>query len=163
MTSFEKFHPVLTVHLTLDWLTQTPVKSIDDLFSKPAVTTAKAEKMPSQILDTVKEINHIMRRVMNDKELTWGITDSNSDAFVGIISLRGFEEATPSGSIEFIIDQDHREYLAEVVERAIRFSQDHFEFNQLSITFNDVSSQTAKELSGIGFVGDGEQRFTIQL
>lgn len=100
---------------------------------------------------------------MNDKELTWGITDSNSDAFVGIISLRGFEEATPSGSIEFIIDQDHREYLAEVVERAIRFSQDHFEFNQLSITFNDVSSQTAKELSGIGFVGDGEQRFTIQL
>ncbi len=71
MTSFEKFHPVLTAHLTLDWLTQTPVKSIDDLFSKPAVTTAKAEKMPSQILDTVKEINHIMRRVMNDKELTW--------------------------------------------------------------------------------------------
>lgn len=70
MTSFEKFHPVLTAHLTLDWLTQTPVKAIDDLFSKPTITTAKAEKMPTQILDTVKAINHIMGRVMNDKELT---------------------------------------------------------------------------------------------
>lgn len=44
MTSFEKFHPVLTAHLTLDWLTQAPVKSIDDLFSKESIKTAKAEK-----------------------------------------------------------------------------------------------------------------------
>lgn len=162
MTSFEKFHPVLTAHLTLDWLTQTPVKSIDDLFSKPAITTAQAEKMPNQILDTVKEINHIMRRVMNDKELTWGITDSNSDAFVGIISLRGFEEATHFGSIEFIIDQDHREYLGEVVQRAVRFAQDHFDFKQLSITFSDLTPQTEKELRGIGFEAGKEKTFTIQ-
>lgn len=163
MTSFEKFHPVLTAHLTLDWLTQTPVKAIDDLFSKPTITTAKAEKMPTQILDTVKAINHIMGRVMNDKELTWGITDSNSDAFVGIISLRGFEDRFPSGSIEFIIDQNYRADLAEVVERAVRFSQDHFAFSQLSITFSDASAQTNKELGGLGFESNQANTFTIQL
>lgn len=163
MTSFEKFHPVLTAHLTLDWLTQTPVKSIDDLFSKPSITTAKAEKMPSKILDTVKEINHIMRRVMNGKELTWGITDSNSEVFVGIISLRGFEETTKHGSIEFIIDQDHSECLAEVVERTVRFAQDHFNFDQLSITFTNASSQTQKDLTGLGFKMIQANQFNISI
>lgn len=163
MTSFEKFHPVLTAHLTLDWLTQTPVKSIDDLFSKPTITTAKAERMPSQILDTVKEINHIMRRVMNGKELTWGITDSNSESFVGIVSLRGFEETTEHGSIEFIIDQDHSECLAEVVERTVLFAQDHFTFNQISITFTNASTQTQKELTGIGFKMAKTNQFTVAI
>lgn len=61
--------------------------------------------MPSEILDTVKNINHIMRLVMNGKELTWGMTDSSSQEFIGIISLRGFEPKSDTGSIELIIDK----------------------------------------------------------
>ncbi|KRK89624.1 hypothetical protein FD17_GL001217 [Lentilactobacillus sunkii DSM 19904] len=163
MLSFEKFHPVLTAHLTLDWLTQTPVKSIDDLFSKPSITTAKAEKMPSEILDTVKNINHIMRLVMNGKELTWGMTDSNSQAFVGIVSLRGFEEAGNTGSIEFIIDQSHRGYLAEAVQRTVQFAKDHFDFKQITVTFSDASDQTRSALTGIGFEESSKNQFTVNI
>lgn len=163
MQSFEKFHPVLTAHLTLDWLTQTPVKSIDDLFSKPSITTAKAEKMPTEILDTVKNINHIMRLVMNNKELTWGMTDSNSQEFIGIVSLRGFDEAGSDGSIEFIIDQKQRKLLAEAVQRTVQFAKDHFNFNQITVTFSDASNETRSALTGIGFKENVENQFTVQI
>ena len=163
MTSFEKFHPVLTAHLTLDWLTQAPVKSIDDLFSKESIKTAKAEKMPSEILDTVKNINHIMRLVMNGKELTWGMTDSSSQEFIGIISLCGFEPKSDTGSIELIIDKKHDDDLAEAVERALQFAHDHFDFRQITLTFNKVSAHTRSSLEQIGLEEPTENTFVANV
>ena len=163
MKSFEKFHPVLTSHHTLDWLTQTPVKLVDDLYSKKTITTIKAEKMPNEILDTVKNINHIMQRVMNGQELTWGMTDSNSNQFVGIISLVGFEPPVDTGSIEFIVDQAHERYIPEVVERTIQFSKDHFTFQQLSVTVSQPTSQLTEQLQSIGFKKTTESALIIQL
>ncbi|KRL62823.1 hypothetical protein FC85_GL001688 [Lentilactobacillus diolivorans DSM 14421] len=163
MTSFEKFHPVLTSHYTLDWLTQTPVKQVDNLYTNPNISTVAAEKLPTQILDTVKRINHIMQKVMNDKQLTWGVTDSNNQTFVGIITISGFDHPNQIGELDFIVDQAHSEALGEIVRRSIQFVADHFNFNQLQVNLSVPNDVVQKSLIENQFKTNDQKHFILDL
>ncbi|EHO50112.1 GNAT family N-acetyltransferase [Lentilactobacillus kisonensis] len=151
MTSFEKFHPVLTAHYTLDWLTQTPVKQVDNLFNQPAILTTKADNLPTQILDTVKSINRVMQKVMNDAELTWGITDSETNQFVGIVTISGFDRPNRIGRIDFIIDQQAANASKEMIERALKFIVDHFNFKKVQVELTTANQTVINALTTLGF------------
>jgi hypothetical protein len=163
MTSFEKFHPVLTAHYTLDWLTQTPVKQIDDLFSQPVVTTVKAEQLPTAILETVKRVNRVMQKVMNGTELTWGITDSRSQIFIGIVTISGFQNNSGIGNLDFIVTQAATNTIGEVVERARQFVSDHFDFERLQIQLTKQNNQVINSLISKGFSQSAPLTFIIKL
>ncbi|GEP72647.1 hypothetical protein FD12_GL001097 [Lentilactobacillus rapi DSM 19907 = JCM 15042] len=163
MTSFEKFHPVLTAYYTLDWLTQTPVKQVDALFNQPVISTTKADHLPTQILDTVKSINRVMQKVMNGAELTWGITNSDSQQFIGIITISGFETTDQVGNIDFIIDQSAINSSKEVIERTVKFASDHFNFSSLQIELAQKDDQMIQILAGLGFSRASSLTFTTQL
>ncbi len=151
MASFEKFHPVLTAHYTLDWLTQTPVKQIDNLVSGHHLTTVAAEKFPTQILDTVRDVNHIMQRVMSGTELTWGITNSNDGTFKGVITLSGFSEPNETGHLDFTFTESEIQGLSEVITRTIEFAEDHFNFKALIVELNAPSTTIPNILQENGF------------
>lgn len=163
MASFEKFHPVLTAHYTLDWLTQTPVKHVDELLSKPYFSTVAAEKMPAEILETVRDINHIMQKVMNGHELTWGVTDSATGDFKGIITISGFEPNQTTGSLDFTLPQESIGSFSEVIDRAVKFAADHFNFSKLAVRLPQPSTAIAKILEDTRFQQVNATTFEVQL
>lgn len=163
MASFEKFHPVLTAHYTMDWLTQTPVKQVDALFSQPIFTTVSAERLPNQILDTVKGINHIMQRVMNGTELTWGIVDSNHQAFKGIVTISGFKSTSQIGNLDFTFLRKDVAGLSEVLKRTVEFANDHFNFTQLIVTLDEPLPELSKILTANQFKTTDQRQFKLAL
>lgn len=75
MSSFEQLHPVLTPHFKLDWLTKFPVKEIIHEFSlSPPTAQTNIQIPPQQPLEVVAFVNHTMRQVMAQRELTWGFS-----------------------------------------------------------------------------------------
>ncbi len=71
-----------------------------------------------------------MQKVMNGAELTWGITDSETNQFVGIVTISGFDRPNRIGRIDFIIDQQAANASKEMIERALKFIVDHFNFKK---------------------------------
>ncbi|MCP9332553.1 N-acetyltransferase [Lentilactobacillus hilgardii] len=163
MDSFEKFHPVLTAHYTLDWLTRTQVKRVDDLFNQPNFTTVSAEKLPNQIFDTVKGINHVMQRVMNTTELTWGITDSNDGSFKGIITISGFNRDDKTGIIDFTFVKNEARELSEVIKRVVEFAKDHFDFTKLEVNLNAPATVISSILKENNFETLDRHHFELDL
>lgn len=157
MPGFEKFHPVLTKHFRLDWLTASPVKNTDQLLNKATLKTKDYDDIkPSTVLATVDLVSGIMRQVMNSKQLTWGITDSHN-RLVGIISILNLDELNTVGQISFVvIDQT---ILQEVLPRVIAFSQNHFPLTKLTIAIHEQKLKSLFE--SIGFKAVNESRFEI--
>ncbi|WP_203649892.1 hypothetical protein [Secundilactobacillus yichangensis] len=79
MAKFELYHPILTPHYQLNWLTQFKVKDINAL---------RQRINPSEtMIETANYINREMSTVMNDQALTWGVSDKQQEDFIGIVSL----------------------------------------------------------------------------
>lgn len=79
MAKFELYHPILTPHYQLNWLTQFKVKDINAL---------RQRINPNEtIIETANYINREMSTVMNDQALTWGVSDKQQDNFIGIVNL----------------------------------------------------------------------------
>lgn len=163
MNSFEKFHPVLTAHYTLDWLTQTPVKQVDDLFNSPYFTTVSAERLPNEIFDTIKGVNRIMRKVMNGSQLTWGITNSNTMVFKGIITVSGFNANQQTGVLDFTFVKQEDQGLSEVIQRVVEFVKDHFSFTHLAVNIDTPVKAIEDILSENHFKTTDQRHFKLTL
>ena len=67
MTKFELYHPILTPHYQLNWLTQFKVKDVNTL--RRRLTAHES------MIETANYVNREMSTVMNDQALTWGISN----------------------------------------------------------------------------------------
>ncbi|GAT18283.1 hypothetical protein IWT5_00556 [Secundilactobacillus silagincola] len=126
MAKFELYHPILTPHYQLNWLTNFKVKDINALRQ----TINPNESM----IETATYINREMSTVMNDQALTWGVGDKQTDCFLGIITLapvNGTFETTEltitrvNGNDQTLIDEI-KTYMTE-------FSKNQLQSSQLSV------------------------------
>ena len=145
MPSFDQFHPILTPNFTLDWLTQSPIKDIDKLFESPkSIKSAGFGTNPSTILQTVKIVSTTMQKIMNQQELSWGITATKSEKFIGQISIINPKNPLKESTIEFILDKPSS--LNEPLSRTVSFIKDHFETKKIIINLISENDQLTAAL-----------------
>ena len=73
MQSFEKYHPIMSVHYTMDWLTTFKIKDIFQLRADRQVAAESGREFDQKITDTARYINRSMRLVMSNNALLYGI------------------------------------------------------------------------------------------
>lgn len=148
MPSFEQLHPVLTPHFRLDWLTKFPVKEIiHELSLTPTAQTQMP--IPKQPLEVVAFINHTMRQVMAQQELTWGFATLAAPTFVGFISIQNpHEEVT---DISFWYTDIDTAAFSEVFNRTVTFIIDHFEPKIIQVQLQTTNPELSNLFSQAGF------------
>ena len=86
MNKFELYHPILTEHFALDWLTHSKVRDIFELRHDPEIAKASDRDIDATIEDTTTYVNQMMRVVMNNEALIWGSTLLEQVGFSAVAS-----------------------------------------------------------------------------
>lgn len=160
MSSFEQLHPVLTPHFKLDWLTKFPVKEIIHEFSLSPTAQTNIQ-IPQQPLEVVAFVNHTMRQVMAQKELTWGFSTLVAPTFLGFISIQNpHEEVT---NISFWYTDISTAAFSEVFNRTVTFITDHFESKIIQVQLNNVNSELSTLFTQAGFTTVNELTWQLKL
>ena len=100
MQSFEKYHPIMSVHYTMDWLTTFKIKDIFQLRADRQIAAESGRGFDQKITDTARYINRSMRLVMSNNALLYGIKDRANGDFLGSFCIWNFSETKPWPSIK---------------------------------------------------------------
>lgn len=90
MAIFEKYHPIMSVHYTMDWLTLFKAKDILAMRQNLEIAQAQGRPVDKTIADTAHFVNRAMALVMGNQALLYGVRDRATDELVGTIGLYGF-------------------------------------------------------------------------
>lgn len=162
MTNFEKFHPVIIPNFRFDWLTQSDIKQINQLFNTASAHKTRDIVIPPTLIDTVHYVNETMRQVMNRQQLTWGITQTEATDFVGIINLLNINDAN-TATIAFILaPQLSKTAVQAIIKRGLEFIADHFAPTAVTISI-EGNAFLADTLIAMGFTSPNGIEFTYQL
>lgn len=124
MISFEKYHPIMSLHYTLDWLTNSNLKAVHALRANRQQAELSGRKVDVDIPATAHYINQSMRLVMSNQALLYGITDRATKQFVGSICLWQFDADYSRAQLRLeVADGANAEALyQEILPRVIGFA-----------------------------------------
>lgn len=126
MSKFELYHPILTPHYQLNWLTNFKVKDVNKLRQ----TINPKESM----IETANYINREMSTVMNDQALTWGIGDKQQDNFIGIVHLAPVDGNFKSAELTITrVNEEDQTLVDEIQSYLTEFSKNQLQSNQLTL------------------------------
>lgn len=126
MAKFELYHPILTPHFTLDWLTQFKVRDINVL---------RQQTVPGEsIIDTANYVNREMSTIMHDRALTWGVGDKQSDDFRGIVHLVPGTDNEPAQLTITPVGDDTDELVSEIQTYMKDFSNNALNCQRISLS-----------------------------
>lgn len=140
MEKFEKYHPILTTHFTLDWLTATKVKDIYALRHDTSIAAMSGRNFDQDIKETADYVNKMMRLIMHNDSLLWGISDRKTEEFLGTFCIWNFNDDKTTAEVGFKILSDHQDHgiMSEVLSHMINFA-----FTELKLTtLYAVTAQT---------------------
>ncbi|GAA3600638.1 hypothetical protein [Secundilactobacillus similis] len=149
MAKFELYHPILTPHYRLDWLTQFTVKDVNAL---------RQQRFPNEtLLETATYINREMSTVMHDQALTWGIQDKVTEAFNGSATLSKTDDGLGLLSLTLTTDADRSALIHDLVTYMNDFSR-----SELGATQFAVQADNADEvLTSLGFNYDATHNYYV--
>lgn len=130
MKRFERYHPLMTPHYTLDWLTTFSVKDIFALRQDKTLAQQNHRSFDTELTKTVHYVNGVMRQVMNDQALIWGIRDRQTNDFVGIFELRHFNVLEKSAELHFELLPHYQKQ--QVIPDILTY-MNHFAFEELQL------------------------------
>lgn len=121
---FEKYHPLLSAHYRLDWLTLFKLKEVYALRHDPAQAAQSGRETDATIEDTARYVNQAMRLIMRNEALLYGIGDKKTQVMLGSICLWQFDAALTQGQLRFEVlpagaDQA---VMTEVLPRVVGFA-----------------------------------------
>ncbi|MFD1671970.1 GNAT family N-acetyltransferase [Agrilactobacillus yilanensis] len=155
MQPFEKYHPIMTSHYTLDWLTSFTVKEVHQLRQNQVLAKAARRTFDTDLTQTVRYINQAMRAVMGNQALIWGIQTRQQPNFLGIFQFRNFNLLDKSAEIRFELlpAHQHQGILGEVLNHMSQFAFDELDLKRLkAITYQDqTAAKTLLTQSGFQF------------
>ncbi|KAF0500470.1 GNAT family N-acetyltransferase [Pediococcus acidilactici] len=153
MKKFEFYHPILTNQYSLDWLTKTKVKDIFALRSHPQIAQHEHRSADQELTDTVAYVNQVMRQVMNNHALVWGITRRADQQFIGILGLTEFADHPQQATIQFTLPDETLPVAAmtEVLKRLIIFAFQELELSQINGAVDQEDISQIQVLKEAGF------------
>jgi ribosomal-protein-alanine N-acetyltransferase len=169
MNKFELYHPIFTDHFALDWLTHSKVLDIYKLRHDTEIAKHSGREIDATIEDTTTYVNQMMRLIMNNKALIWGISTKVEREFLGTFCIWDFDSSTGTASIRFEIlrDQQRKGIMQEVLTRMTVFSFEELGLKQLRATVLKENSATCALLDRAGFSIDSsivnDQTVTFEL
>ncbi|MFC6255133.1 GNAT family N-acetyltransferase [Secundilactobacillus hailunensis] len=127
MAKFELYHPILTPHYQLDWLTNFKVKDVNALRQ----TINPKESM----LETANYVNREMSTIMNDQALTWGVSDKQQDDLLAIVNLAPADDQFKKAQLTITQVTKTSQSLVEEIENYMtEFAQNELQSFQLIVS-----------------------------
>lgn len=90
MQNFEKYHPIMSRHYTLDWLTAFKLKEIYALRRDLDVAEAQQRPVDADITVSAHFVNRAMALVMGNQALLYGIRSRQEDTLLATFGFYGF-------------------------------------------------------------------------
>ncbi|AVK63989.1 GNAT family N-acetyltransferase [Lactobacillus sp. CBA3606] len=149
MTKFEKYHPLLTPHYTLDWLTKVRVKNVLTLYQQ--MSNAQT---PPTILTTADQLNQTMREIFHDQKLVWGISTRPTDQFIGQAGFDPIDLTAKTAVLTVTVLTAHHQIavLTEIYQRLIAFAWHELHLTHLTVIPAADDTMTRSLLSQLDFV-----------
>jgi len=159
MPKLEKYHPILTPHYTLDWLTKARVKD---------VLTLQSQAQPDQaltMLATADGINQTMREIFHDQKLVWGITQQSNDHLIGQAGFNPLDLTTKTGqlTVTVLAEQATTAVLTELYQRLVDFATHELGLTELRVTLPQPDPVVAAILTQLNFTSTTPTVFTWQV
>lgn len=124
MQSFEKYHPIMSVHYTMDWLTTFKKKDIAELRADRQVAAESGREFEEKITDTARYINRLMRLVMSNNALLYGKMDRASHEALGSACIWNASQKKTVAQVRFetLASQEGEGIMSEVKKRMLGFA-----------------------------------------
>ncbi|KRM71715.1 GNAT family N-acetyltransferase [Lacticaseibacillus brantae] len=161
MASFEKYHPIMSAHYTMDWLTSFTVKDIFALRHDQSVATGSGRQADAQITDTVTYVNQAMRLVMSNQALLYGIEDRLTQAFLGSFGLLEIHDQQAQVQFELLPTVQAQGVMGEVLPRMIGFAFFELGLTELTATVPAANTVAAHLLANHHFQAADDGRYTL--
>lgn len=162
---FEKYHPIMTKHYELDWLTTFKVKEVFELRHDSNIARLVNRDVDATIMDTAAHVNRVMSKIMNNDALVWGIGDKRTGEFLGTFGFDSFTVDRKNAAITFeLLPSAQRQgVMSEVLSHMLSFAFDELLTDTVIAKVSRDNEASLKLLEGQGFVGTGQTTDTIQL
>ncbi|KRO16261.1 GNAT family N-acetyltransferase [Lacticaseibacillus saniviri] len=133
MAIFEKYHPIMSAHYTLDWLTTFTVKEVFALRHDATIAQQSGREVDTDLTATVHYINRSMHLVMSNQALLYGIKDRETNQFLGSFCIWNFDQDLSQAQIRFELlpEVQHQGVMSEVLARMVEFAFVELGLNQL--------------------------------
>lgn len=154
MAQFEKYHPILTAHFQLDWLTQFRVNAIN--------AQRNASGHSESMLATADFVNRQMSEIMKDNALVWGIGDRNTDDFLGVFGFQAIDQKNGTANVVLELTDVAPVDLIfnELVTHMLAFADEELGLSQLTV--KQVTHEGMWQVAGFKSTGD-QQGLTCEV
>ena len=158
MQSFEKYHPIMSVHYTMDWLTTFKIKDIFQLRADRQVAAESGREFDQKITDTARYINRSMRLVMSNNALLYGIMDRASHEFLGSFCIWNFSQKKTVAQVRFETLASHQGegIMSEVIKRMLGFAFFELGLKRVYVILPATNERGAKLLTTNFFTKVGD-------
>ncbi|WP_261806716.1 hypothetical protein [Lapidilactobacillus luobeiensis] len=150
MTKFEKYHPILTEHYTLDWLTTASLKDAQHLLVQLPLTAT----VNRDYTQTAHFLQQNMLAIMRNQRLLWGITARVAARLQGIAQIEPQQQQarllispTPQLSVP-----DQARLFQEILLRLSAFSFVELALTSVVLNTAELTQVQATILAEQGFV-----------
>jgi hypothetical protein len=130
---FEKYHPIMSVHYTMDWLTMAKLKEVFALRQDPEIARGQERPVDTVIGDTAHYVNRAMALVMRNQALLYGVQDRATGRLMGTFGLFNVDEQRMTASVRLATLADtNPAVMAEVLPRMLGFAVHELELQWLT-------------------------------
>ncbi|GAB6092787.1 GNAT family N-acetyltransferase [Furfurilactobacillus curtus] len=150
---FERYHPIMTAHYVLDWLTMYKVKDIFALRHDETVAAMIGRNVDADLMTTTTYVNRTMSQVMNNEALIWGIGDKLTQQYLGTFSFLHFDTNRTVAEIQFEllpVIQQHG-VMTEVLTHMMSFAFDELNLKRLLANVSEENRAASDLLIAQGF------------
>lgn len=150
---FERYHPIMTAHYVLDWLTMYKVKDIFTLRNDATVAARSGRDIDADLMATTTYVNRTMSQVMNNEALIWGIGDKLTQQYLGTFSLLHFDEHRDTAEIQFELLPTIQRHgvMTEVLTHMISFAFDELSLKRVLANVDEENGPARDLLIAQGF------------
>lgn len=131
MQNFEHYHPIYTNKFVLDWLTMSKVRDVFELRHNRHIAADSDRDIDETIVDTTGYVNNMMRLVMNNQALIWGISDKHSGEFLGMVAIWDFDHDSAMIRFEILPQHQNKGVMQSVLTRMVLFAFDELHLKKL--------------------------------
>ena len=158
MQSFEKYHPIMSVHYTMDWLTTFKIKDIFQLRADRQIAAESGRGFDQKITDTARYINRSMRLVMSNNALLYEIKDRANGDFLGSFCIWNFSEKKTVAQVRFETLAEHQGegVMSEVLKRMLGFAFFELGLKRVYVILPATNERAAKLLAANVFTQVGD-------
>lgn len=150
------YHPMMTAHYALDWLTIFSLKDIHELLTNEVVAKQAQKTIVDNLDQTVSYVNGAMQAVMKNQKLIWGVSDHELTRFMGVFELGPFDQDQKSADIFFALLPQYQKHgvMSEILDYITKFAFQELELGQLTAEVPMENEPAQKILIHAGFKQD---------